>query len=861
MNSRSHFHSRFHCVARFHVASVFGALSLLLLFLLGLSCPAQAGSWGTPTYVWSGSAHLQHLYYHPAANNLYNIDLTRTKNVLRGGVPVGPPANPNSPTRNDYGPPNQALVTWNNTGTAFAGDDNTHSGPVAPPAASSDANSSVFAVFHWQRQQINGHDDATDNPPQYVYMSERATLYAQRYTFAAGGSLTAYADTPWPADFVSVTGHAGSRDLQVNLNNANWQYDRQGFDTGTAYQYTLQASGTAVHRYAVQGDTVSLASVRFEGAVSLAPGYARPQDSARGLGAITCYYAATPLTLSLSATPVGPYSVIRNRPDDKEYNGTTRWAMDLTDDDGNFKVPDPPDPETPVADDLKAIHGQYVIDAQSAFTAVAARPDGTPIFPNQKFIWKSTPIPDKPVPLYFSVDHQPEILMYKSLVNGMDTYYSTLFARLDSNENLDALSTLLSERYFPTSSGTIMSPSLRDELLRHMEAAWRGSHPPDEQLLNTSTPTKDFGWNMGNANDYANFATAGKTSVVQAYVTGENADDPVIPVGKVKINWSRPKKCFWEVTIFPVTWRVPQGDGFVDLLRKIFTSNELLTENLELWGGEKIGQIALSAVGGVGGEAAGAEPIVIRVTTAEGVSGEVIADAAVERTKLMASRQAAKDSAIPQEAEGKFHVEVKQKGDLPEGESPQPSVEREGTVRPAPKGNPNTHWPVPNPTGDLILDKNISEIDDVNQMINGKVVNPTGVDNCGPCTMAAVLRQLGRLFEREGGPLVTPVASEIGGYPGGMYEGQLLGELNVQDIVLQDRQKFSDIASLRAYFNTLRDDQAGIVLEKFADGKEHWYNAAKGANGSILYDTQFGLGVPGPAAGSVYWGYKVAHVP
>ncbi|BCM91913.1 hypothetical protein IAD21_03791 [Abditibacteriota bacterium] len=282
-------------------ACVFGALSLLLLFLLGLSCPAYAGHWESPTYVWSGSAHLQHLYYHPVANNLYNIDLTRTKNVLRGGVPVGPPANPNSPTRSDYGPPNQALVTWNNTGTAFAGDDNTHSGPVAPPAASSDANSSVFAVFHWQRQQINGHDDATDNPPQYVYMSERATLYAQRYTFAAGGSLTAYADTPWPADFVSVTGHAGSRDLQVNLNNANWQYDRQGFDTGTAYQYTLQASGTAVHRYAVQGDTVSLASVRFEGAVSLAPGYARPQDSARGLGAITCYYAAAPVTFSLLA--------------------------------------------------------------------------------------------------------------------------------------------------------------------------------------------------------------------------------------------------------------------------------------------------------------------------------------------------------------------------------------------------------------------------------------------------------------------------------------------------------------------------------------------------------------------------------
>ncbi|BCM91922.1 hypothetical protein IAD21_03800 [Abditibacteriota bacterium] len=274
-----------------------------LLLLLSLWTPAYAGHWESPTYVWSGSAHLQHLYYHPVADNLYNIDLTRTKNVLRGGVPVGPPANPNSPTRNDYGPPNQALVTWNNTGTAFAGDDNTHSGPVAPPAASSDANSSVFAVFHWQRQQINGHDDATDNPPEYVYMSERATLYAQRYTFAAGGSLTAYADTPWPADFVSVTGHAGSRDLQVNLNNANWQYDRQGFDTGTAYQYTLQASGTAVHRYAVQGDTVSLASVSFEGAVSLAPGYARPQDSARGVGAITCYYAATPVDFGITLSP------------------------------------------------------------------------------------------------------------------------------------------------------------------------------------------------------------------------------------------------------------------------------------------------------------------------------------------------------------------------------------------------------------------------------------------------------------------------------------------------------------------------------------------------------------------------------
>lgn len=209
-----------------------------------------------------------------------------------------------------------------------------------------------------------------------------------------------------------------------------------------------------------------------------------------------------------------------------------------------------------------------------------------------------------------------------------------------------------------------------------MEAAWRGAHMPDEQLLDTSTPTKDFSWTMGNADDYANFATAGKTSVVQAYVTGENADDPVIPVGKVKINWSRPKKCIWEVTIFPVTWRVPQGDGFVDLICKVFSSNEALTEHLQLWGGEKIGQIALAVVG-AGGEAGAVEPTIIRVTTAEGVSGETVANQFLKVAAESAPETAAVDEAISQEAQGTVRVRVKQTGDPVEGEPAEPAIERE----------------------------------------------------------------------------------------------------------------------------------------------------------------------------------------
>ncbi len=507
--------------------------------------------------------------------------------------------------------------------------------PGAKPGHST-AKLNTHVVFHWKR---GGPDD---NPPKMLYFIEHSSVRSIK----TGTEFT----------FTGLVNPLGGTSVSSG--------DPNGYITNTVE--TSVITGIATNN----SDTVTSPDRSFAGTADLDTSYensAYPQGDA----SIDFVYDVSPLNLSLSATPVGPYDVVTNLPDNKVYNGTTRWAMKLTDNDGNFKIPDPPAPDTPLTDDQKTIHGEYIIDAESAFSAVAARPDGSPIFPNQKFIWKSTPVPDKPIPLYFSVDHQPEILAYKDWLNDQDHDLAVLLHEMGPGATLqDIRDYLQNGGQLTQDNGAIMSPALRDELLRNLEAIWLGSHPPDEQLLDTSTPTKDFSWTMGNADDYANFAAANKNSVVQAYVTGENADDPIIPVGKVKINWSRPKKCLWQVKIFPVTWRVPQGDGFVDLIRKVFSSNEELTEQMELWGGDKIGQIALSLVG-AGGEAGAVEPTVINVTTAGDVTGQQVVDQALAQVKEAALDSVADDDTIPDDATGTLHAEADQKGDLEPGETPE----------------------------------------------------------------------------------------------------------------------------------------------------------------------------------------------
>ncbi|BCM91910.1 hypothetical protein IAD21_03788 [Abditibacteriota bacterium] len=494
--------------------SRFGALALFLFCLLGRAPQAQAGYWGAPSYVWSGSARLKHLHYHqaPVEGNLYMTALETTNYVRHTSDPMA-----GSPY--DYGNPKLAQVDWDGTDAAPGGNV-TYAGPVAAPQVASFATGSVFAVLKWHRNLIFDTQlpDPADNPPKYLYVSEQLALSGQRTAFVYGGSMPAYdGDVPWPGDYVSVTGHAGSRDLQVALNATHWQYRRQSLDIGTAYIYTILESSTKIHRYAVAGDTVSLSSVSFSGNVKLSPGYERSQEGAPGNGLVFCGYNVSPINLDFSATPVGPYSLSKNTPLDKVYEAYTRWGAHYATD-GSMKV-------------------EPFVSAQSAFDLSVKTPTGAAVFQDPIYQWTSsaaTYIPVLPPP---PPDENWEILLRRQAIQfGDDINDSTAnllppFSAV--RMNMMRPSSLLPQWY---EHGVWM-----DELVQNA-----GAYPP-EWDIHTSTPTKRLFWSNGQS-----------LKIPPTTVTVKATDSNGAQVnGKIQINWHRPSQTVYDITLLPVEWQIP----------------------------------------------------------------------------------------------------------------------------------------------------------------------------------------------------------------------------------------------------------------------------------------------------------------
>jgi hypothetical protein len=606
--------------------------------LLTLCSQAHAGYWEAPSYTQTGYTQNGDVSYYPDGPGTYTLHQSVGENALRNGI-----------TTQGDGDLSHVGLDWGNQGT---------NGPLgksfeksAPRTFIATADYSIYAVLKWHRS------DAQDNPPKRVYVSEHVWIGGYRWSIPSSPSV----------DYAKLTATIGVKDLRATAakspNDANY----------------VSGDDVKIHSYPVAGDSVTLPTVEYKGQAKLDPGY---EQTSQGVELMDAGYDVAPLTLSLSATPVGPYSVVKNLPDDKEYNGTTRWAMNLTDDDGVFTLP-APDPNAPAASEDKAMHAQAFINAESAFVAVAKRADGTDIFPNQKFIWKAVGAPETYVPTYFTVDNQPDILLYKWQLNGQDKVASYMLRHLGPSPSdiagvpgsgalRDDINSVFNTGDLPDDKGAIMTPKLRDDMFRRMEAAWRGSHPPDEEQVDTSTPTKDFTWRLSDAGSYNTFGT--KTSTVRAFVTGQNAEDPVIEVGKVKINWVRPKKSVYKVTIYPVTWHVPQGAGFVDLFLSIFNSDADFSNSMEGWGGEKAIQILSLPLGGEGAAAEAS----FTVTTDETI--EQVAQSQLERTIAEAPASAAGHEAITEGTEGTARVRVEPEGDPTAGEAPEAPIEKEAPV-------------------------------------------------------------------------------------------------------------------------------------------------------------------------------------
>ena len=485
-------------------------------------------------------------------------------------------------------------------------------------------------MFKWHRNQkydfVNGGwasiDDPDDNPPDRLYILERGYANVNRvYNSSVYNAGNFYDGTGLelsefqngfgdPVEHSSM-GYAGVLDhaeaSHITLVKTNGGDEVPGPDRTLSGRVNSQA-----WEFTSDNETVS---------------------------SLMCFiYDAQLLDVSIGATPVGPYEVTRNQPNNKEFKGITRWTNKMTDDDGTFDV----------------LHVEPIITANSYFSALAKMPSGSDLFTNQKYIWTVTPDTYIPVPTFLNVDHSVGALMYKWTMDGA-VKETDLIQRYNLGALVPGGSTLSSGLNQALHTA---NPSFRDDFLRQWELTYNAANPPAEQKVDTSTPTKDFSWEFGS--DYKNFGT--KTSTVRAYVTGQNPSDPVIPLGKVKINWSRPKKCVFQVKIYGTTWHVPQGAGFVDIVKRSFNADGGLAAQVELWAGLQIANVVLAVVpggGGAGAEAgAAAEAATIEVTTTGEATASQVADQVAAGLPSSSAEVAAADEAIPAGAEGTTKVEV-----------------------------------------------------------------------------------------------------------------------------------------------------------------------------------------------------------
>ena len=664
---------------------------------------------------------------------------------------------------------------------------------------------SVHAIFKWHRDSVGYNsvtgqyiDDPNDNPPDKLYIWESGQIWISRYH---GGSRYGFSH-PFHGEGISI---------QMSSTVPNTSKDDGGHtpDVNESYEYTEydnNISGTNVIALKTGGTDEVSGPTRTLSAQVDTEDQTFQSDTEEMRAWASCRYEAQVLSIGIGATPVGPYDTVKDQPNDKELNGIARWTNKMTDDDGTFNV----------------MHVEPIITANSYFSAWAKMADGSDLFPNQKYIWEVDPATYIPVsPPMDSVNS----ILYKWTMDGAIQETQMLRSPIPDPLHINPV-----DFAGHLNDGLhLINPSFRDAFIDQWRLTQAAANPPAEQKVDTSTSTKDLSWEFGT--DYKNFGT--KTSTVRAFVTGQNDGDPVIPLGKVKLNWSRPKKCVFRVTISGTTWHIPQGEGFVDVVKRSFNADGGLTAQVEGWAGLQIANVALMAVPGGGEAGAAAEAATIEITTTSEVSAEAIADQVAANVQKTAVDVVADDVTIPRGAQSETKIEVTPQAEP--GEAPEPPV-----TRVIPKGRGD--WPVQRPTGDEVIDKIVREVDDVNP---AGTLDPV---NCGACTAAALMREFG--------VDVNAVAKTFDEFPNGMSPAELQDVMMKRGIEMTDEVECKTVADLQAQLGQLQPNQKYAIAEYAVDGKQaHWYNATSGENGTILYDTQKGAGEITPNADSNFWVY------
>ena len=767
--------------------------SLLLLCLCAPS--AHAGQWEFQGYYWSGSANSVGLNLSDNRDGSYKTYIQNSKRSARNQLQ----------TQGNYTPDSASVaVRGAYSGANF---DSTLPPQKGSPGASGSVGSSVYAVFHWKRNLKSYYNgtmdypetipDPDDNPPTHIYVREKGTIYGNTGIYQDYQRPTGYDDAdPWPGNYYEIKG-SGMEEL--SLGDRHRPDNNQS--TGWAYGPN---SKTIIRKVEVENDQVIVPSRSFHGEIKLSPGYEKEDQSLKIDASLGFSYEADALNVGVSANPVGPFSVVKNEAFSKQYNGITRWSNKMTDDDGTFNV----------------LHVEPIITANSYFSAWAKNPDGSDVFPNQKYIWDVSPDTYIPVPPH--VDSVNSIL-YKWTMDGA-VKQTDLVKQYNLGAVLpggNATANGLNEAFHT------VNPPFRDNFISQWQMAQQAANPPAEQKVDTSTPTKDLSWEFGS--DYKSFGT--KTSTVHVLITGQNPDDPVLDAGTITINWKRPKKCVFKVKIYGTTWHIPQGEGFTDVVKRSFNADGGLAAQVEGWAGMKIANLALLAVPG-GGEVAGAaEAAEFEITTVGESSAQAVADQFAADIEKSAIDAVADDVRIPRGAQSETKIEVTPQAEP--GEAPEPPV-----TRVIPKGRGD--WPIQRATGDTAVDKVVREVDNVNKV---GTLDPV---NCGACTAAALMRDFG--------VDVNAVASTFDKFPNGMGPEELQEVMMKRGVEMTNEVECKTVADLQAQLGQLQPNQRYAIAE-YNGVEAHWYNATPGENGTILYDTQKGAGAITPNADSNFWVY------
>ena len=608
----------------------FFQLALVVVILSLANVPAHAGQWVLDHYISTRVENDGFLYQNDSAppNERYHEYFVDTWRYPEGG---------GTEDLNSSSVPNNTILDANAANSTFE-------------ACKASIRTSVTPVFKW----VGGGE-----PAHKFWVREKGHLSIYR----KHGRPTPYTwDNPYEGEHLKISADNGFGDELSSWGHTNVYF------AGSANPAALQNGTDRWHivEYNSGGASEKRGKTRvLSASVSVIP-YTAGQPGESFDVRINSWYQAEVCNVSLTATPLGPYDLLRNQPTDKSYRGLSRWTNEIENDGVLYDqaVPNGTGPDTI----LKALHVAPVISAESSFVATAKTANGADLFTDQQYTWQADPETSRPVQGVFSVDNQPDMLMYKWFQDGV-AHYTNVGVNLLGQTAVDSQTFGLGGEYLPDLHlDHQMVPQFRDELLRTLEMGWRAAFPDPTTKIETSTPTKNLTWKLGT--DYNNFSAKSK---VKVQITGSAPGDPVLKA-KVRIDWKRPKKNVFRVTIYPTVWHVPQGTGVVDSFRSAFASDESLQSQIELWAGLQIANVALLATGPI---AEAVEPIVMEITTVGDASASVITDQALASAVERAEAAAATDEALVG-AEGTARVKVEPVAE--EGEAAEPAVEREATV-------------------------------------------------------------------------------------------------------------------------------------------------------------------------------------